>query len=45
VDELKKRLIDEWERFDQSIVNAATFLRWICCASTRCRLYTYSCTV
>ena len=23
VDEIKKRLIDKWERFDQSIVNAA----------------------
>src|SRR6218665_2222577 len=31
-DELKKRLIDKWERFDQSIVNAA-IAEW-----RRCRL-------
>jgi len=32
VDELKQRLIDEWERFDQSIVKAAI------AAWRRCRL-------
>jgi len=32
VDELKKRFIDEWERFDQSVVNVA-IAEW-----RRCRL-------
>jgi len=35
VDELKKRLIDEWERFDQSIVNAA-IAEWRHCNLSAC---------
>src|ERR1043165_7808051 len=37
VDELKTRLIDEWERFDQSIVDAAIG-QWRCRLSACCHV-------